>query len=50
MKKFAAIAAMVLAAAMTLSLAGCSASDSKELRMGTNATFPPYEYYEDRRH
>ncbi len=46
MKKFAAIAAMVLAAAMTLSLAGCSASDSKELRMGTNATFPPYEYYE----
>lgn len=46
MKKFAAIAAMVLAAVMTLSLAGCSASDSKELRMGTNATFPPYEYYE----
>ncbi len=46
MKKFAAIAAMVLAAAMILSLAGCSASDSKELRMGTNAAFPPYEYYE----
>ena len=46
MKKFAAIAAMVLAVAMILSLAGCSASDSKELRMGTNAAFPPYEYYE----
>ena len=46
MKKFAAIAVMVLAAAMILSLAGCSASDSKELRMGTNAAFPPYEYYE----
>ena len=49
MKKFAAVItviAVILVAMMLLSLAGCSAGDSKELRMGTNATFPPYEYYE----
>lgn len=51
MKKFLTLS---LAAIMALSVAGCgnkteepAAEDEKVLTMGTNATFPPYEYYEN---
>lgn len=51
MKKFLTLS---LAAIMALSVAGCgnkteetSTEGKKVLTMGTNATFPPYEYYEN---
>lgn len=48
MKKFVKIMALVMVAVIGLSLfAGCGKEKEKEkLIMGTNATFPPYEYYE----
>lgn len=51
MKKFLAL---ILAILMVCSLAACGASNDapadevkEELIMGTNATFPPYEYYDE---
>ena len=56
MKNLKKIAAFILSAAIVVALAGCgakkdsgkSSSDKTEtLVMGTNATFPPYEYVDD---
>lgn len=56
MKNLKKIAALILSAAIVVALAGCgakkdsgkSSSDKTEtLVMGTNATFPPYEYVDD---
>ena len=56
MKNLKKIAAFILSAAIVVALAGCGAkkdsgknsSDKTEtLVMGTNATFPPYEYVDD---
>lgn len=50
MKKstFKKIATMLLAGALTAGmLTGCGAKDDKVLKMGTNAAFPPFEFYEE---
>lgn len=56
MKNLKKIAALILSSAIVVALAGCgakkdsgkSSSDKTEtLVMGTNATFPPYEYVDD---
>lgn len=56
MKNLKKITALILSAAIVVALAGCgakkdsgkSSSDKTEtLVMGTNATFPPYEYVDD---
>lgn len=40
--------ALLLTAALTVTvLAGCGEESKKTLTMGTNATFPPYEYVDD---
>ena len=44
MKKFFAL---ILAILMVVSLAACGSSSSDELVMGTNASFPPYEFYDE---
>ena len=42
------IIALILAVMMVMSLAACgSASSGEELVMGTNAAFPPYEFYDE---
>lgn len=42
------IIALILSILMVVSLAACgSASTDNELVMGTNASFPPYEYYDE---
>lgn len=42
------IIALILSVMMVMSLAACGAAGSgEELVMGTNATFPPYEYYDE---
>lgn len=40
------ILAIVLAALCIMSLAACGSSKKETLTMGTNAAFPPYEFYE----
>lgn len=53
MKNLKKIAAFILSAAMVASFAGCGSkkdskkSESTTLVMGTNASFPPYEYVDD---
>lgn len=47
MKNFKKILAAVLALAMLCCFAGCGAKEDNVLTMGTNATFPPYEYVDD---
>ncbi len=51
MKKFAKILSLVMALVLCLSFIGCSGVDytveEGVLTMGTNATFPPYEYTDD---
>lgn len=47
MKNFKKILAVVLAFAMLCCFAGCGAKEDNVLTMGTNATFPPYEYVDD---
>lgn len=47
MKNFKKILAAVLALAMLFCFAGCGAKEDNVLTMGTNATFPPYEYVDD---
>lgn len=51
MKKFAKILSLVMALVLCLSFVGCSGVDytveEGVLTMGTNATFPPYEYTDD---
>lgn len=44
--KISKIICGILAAAMTLALAGCGNGEKKTLVMATNAEFPPYEYRE----
>ena len=44
--KISKIICGILAAAMTLALAGCGNSEKKTLVMATNAEFPPYEFRE----
>ena len=44
--KISKIICGILAAAMTLTFAGCGSSEKKTLVMATNAEFPPYEYRE----
>ena len=46
MKNLKKIIAAVLALCMLCCFAGCGAKDNT-LTMGTNATFPPYEYVDD---
>lgn len=47
MKNFKKILAAVLALTMLFCFAGCGAKEDNVLTMGTNATFPPYEYVDD---
>ena len=47
MKNLKKIFAVVLALAMLCCLAGCGAKEDNVLTMGTNATFPPYEFVDD---
>ena len=56
MKNLKKIAAFILSAAIVVALAGCgakkdsgksSSEKSDTLVMGTNASFPPYEYVDD---
>lgn len=56
MKNLKKIAAFILSAAIVVALAGCgakkdsgksSSNKTETLVMGTNATFPPYEYVDD---
>lgn len=49
MKKTLKILALVLAASFATALTGCTGSNKDEntLVMATNATFPPYEFYEN---
>lgn len=44
MKKFLSL---VMAGAIAMSLAACGAKNENVLTMATNATFPPYEFYEN---
>lgn len=44
--KISRIICGILAAAMTLTFAGCASGEKKTLVMATNAEFPPYEYRE----
>lgn len=40
----------LIAVLLTISLAlGCAAALADTLTMGTNASFPPYEFYEDQK-
>ncbi len=47
MKKFISLILAVLMVCSIAVLAGCSNEEDNVLVMGTNATFPPYEYYDD---
>ncbi len=47
MKKILALILSVVMVASLCVLAGCGASADNELVMGTNAAFPPYEYYDE---
>lgn len=46
MKKFARIIALVMAVALMATLFASCKKEDNVLKMGTNAAFPPYEYYE----
>ncbi len=46
MKKFIKFLCVIMAVAMTVSLASCGGSDEDTITMATNANFPPYEYKE----
>jgi polar amino acid transport system substrate-binding protein len=47
MKQFAKILALVLALSISLCFVGCGKPEESTLVMGTNATFPPYEFTDD---
>ena len=47
MKTLKKIIAATLALCMLLCFAGCGEKDDNKLIMGTNATFPPYEFVDD---
>ena len=47
MKNLKKILAAALALCMLLCFAGCGAKEDNVLTMGTNATFPPYEFVDD---
>lgn len=47
MKNLKKILALVLALCMLLCFAGCGEKEDNVLTMGTNATFPPYEFVDD---
>lgn len=47
MKKIFALMLAIVMVASVCVLAGCSQSTENELVMGTNAAFPPYEYYDE---
>lgn len=47
MKNLKKIFAVVMALCLLLCFAGCGAKEDNTLIMGTNATFPPYEYVDD---
>lgn len=47
MKKIAKILSLLLAVALVFTCVGCGKSETKKLVMGTNASFPPYEFTDD---
>lgn len=46
MKKFARIISLIMAVALMATLFASCKKEENVLKMGTNAAFPPYEYYE----
>ncbi|MBR6510198.1 MAG: basic amino acid ABC transporter substrate-binding protein [Clostridia bacterium] len=47
MKKFTKILALLAVLCLVLSCAACGSKDTEKLVMGTNASFPPYEFTDD---
>lgn len=47
MKKFTKILALLAVLCLVLSCAACGSKESDKLVMGTNASFPPYEFTDD---
>lgn len=47
MKKFTKILALLAVVCLVLSCAACGSKDTEKLVMGTNASFPPYEFTDD---